>query len=172
MKLLGWKVDVMKKNVDVWTIFYENLDTLFEECNQCGKCSSGCPAARVLALRPRKIALSGQRERLDELIISDVIWLCAQCHQCMERCPREISPYEVIIYLQNLAVRRNKEYPRDLRIMSNMVRRISRIQEIQEIIDREFDDYTRLDLGLPELRGPFDMEAFRKAFTQIMEVKE
>jgi heterodisulfide reductase subunit C len=37
--------------VDTWSLFYEDLDTLFEECNQCGKCSSGCPAARVLALR-------------------------------------------------------------------------------------------------------------------------
>lgn len=172
MKSQDWKVDKMEETVDVWTIFYENLDTLFEECNQCGKCSSGCPAARVLALRPRKIALTGQRNRLDELIISDVIWLCAQCHQCMERCPREISPYEVIIYLQNLAVRRGKEYPRDLRTMYNAVRRISRIQDIQEILDREFEDYTREDLDLPELKGPFDMKAFQKAFKQISEVKE
>jgi heterodisulfide reductase subunit C len=172
MKLLDWKVDNMEKKADAWTIFYENLDTLFEECNQCGKCSSGCPAARVLALRPRKIALTGQRNRLDELIISDVIWLCAQCHQCMERCPREISPYEVIIYLQNLAVRRDKEYPRDLRIMYNAVRRISRIQDTQDILDREFEDYNREDLDLPELKGPFDMEKFQKAFIQILEVKE
>ena len=152
---------------DAWSLFYENLDTLFEECNQCGKCSSGCPAARVLALRPRKIALSAQRKRLDEMISNEVIWLCAQCHQCMERCPREISPYEVIIYLQNLAVKREAGHPRDLNIMLNAIQRISRIQEVQEIMDREFEDYSRDNLELPELQGPKNMEAFKKAFKTI-----
>ena len=157
----------MEEQHDTWTLFYKDLDTLFEECNQCGKCSSGCPAARVLALRPRKIALSAQRKRLDEMLTSEVIWLCAQCHQCLERCPREISPYEVIIYLQNLAVKQGKDHPRDLDIMSNVVRRISRIQEIQEILDRDFEDFSRDDLDLPELQGPRDMEAFQKAFRRI-----
>jgi heterodisulfide reductase subunit C len=157
----------METQQDAWELFYEDLDTLFEECNQCGKCSSGCPAARVLALRPRKIALSAQRQRLDEMMINEVIWLCAQCHQCLERCPREISPYEVIIYLQNLAVKNGKGHPRDLDIMSNAVKRMSRIQEIQEILDREFDDYSRDDLDLPELVGPKDMTAFLKAFKKI-----
>ena len=162
----------MEEEYDAWTLFYEDLDTLFEECNQCGKCSSGCPAARVLALRPRKIALSAQRRRLEEMLSNEVIWLCAQCHQCLERCPREISPYEVIIYLQNLAVRRGEDHPRDLDIMSNAVLRMSRIQEIQEILDREFEDYSRDDLDLPELQGPKDMPAFQKAFRQITGEKE
>lgn len=157
----------METKQDAWTLFYKDLDTLFEECNQCGKCSSGCPAARVLALRPRKIALSAQRKRLEEMLSSEVIWLCAQCHQCLERCPREISPYEVIIYIQNLAVRRGEDHPRDLTIMSNAVRRTSRIQDIQDILDREFEDYSRDDLDLPDLQGPLDMEAFQRAFKQI-----
>lgn len=152
---------------DTWTLFYEDLDTLFEECNQCGKCSSGCPAARVLALRPRKIALSAQRRKLEELVTSDVIWLCAQCHQCVERCPREVTPLEVIIYLQNLAVRKGLDYPRDLKIILNQLKRIAAIQEPQEVIDREFEEYSREALGLPELKGPRDMDAFLKAFTKI-----
>lgn len=157
----------METQQDAWTLFYEDLDTLFEECNQCGKCSSGCPVARVLALRPRKIALSAQRMRLDEMMLNEVIWTCAQCHQCLERCPRDISPYEVIIYLQNMAVKSGKYFPKDLSMMDNRVKRMSRIQEIQEILDREFEDITRDDLDLPELKGPKDMEAFLKAFKQI-----
>ena len=160
-------VDEMETQQDTWTVFYENLDTLFEECNQCGKCSSGCPAARVLALRPRKIALSAQRNILKDLLSSEVIWMCAQCHQCMERCPREVTPYEVIIYLQNLAVKMGAEYPRDLKIMSTAVKRLSRIQDIQEILDRDFEDHSREDFDLPELKGPADMDAFRRAFGDI-----
>ena len=158
----------MEIQQEAWTLFYEDLDTLFEECNQCGKCSSGCPAARVLALRPRKIALSAQRQRMDEMLTNEVIWLCAQCHQCLERCPREISPYEVIIYIQNLAVRRGMGHPRDLDIMSNAVKRLSRIQDVQEIMDREFEDYSRDDLDLPELHGPKDMDAFLRALKRII----
>jgi heterodisulfide reductase subunit C len=157
----------MEQKQDLWDIFYENLDTLFEECNQCGKCSSGCPSARVLDLRPRKIALTAQRDRLLELLSSDVIWTCAQCHQCMERCPRDVTPYEVIIYLQGLAVRNGMDYPKDLGRLAGSVRRASRIQEDQEIIDREFEDITRDDLPLPELVGPKDMHAFRKALSLI-----
>jgi heterodisulfide reductase subunit C len=85
----------------------------------------------------------------------------------MERCPREISPYEVIIYIQNLAVKQGKEYPRDLNIMSNAVKRISRIQDIQDIIDRDFEDYSRDDFDLPKLEGPKDMDAFQKAYKKI-----
>jgi heterodisulfide reductase subunit C len=157
----------METQQDAWELFYEDLDTLFEECNQCGKCSSGCPAARVLALRPRKIALSAQRMRLNEMMLNEVIWLCAQCHQCLERCPREISPYEVIIYLQNIAVKNGAPYPRDLDIMSTAVKRLSRIQDVQEILDREFEDYSRDDLELPELIGPKEMDAFLRAFKKI-----
>lgn len=167
MKLLDWKVDIMEESVEMWNIFYDNLDTLFEECNQCGKCSSGCPAARVLELRPRKIALVAQRDRLEELLTYDVIWTCAQCHQCMERCPRDVTPYDIIIYLQNMAVKKYNYYPRDLKMMSNAITRSSRIQNVQEIIDREFEDIIRDNLPLPKLVGPKNMDAFRKAINAI-----
>ncbi len=162
----------MEPKQDLWDIFYSNLNTLFEECNQCGKCSSGCPAARVLDLRPRKIALVAQRDRLEELLSSEVIWTCAQCHQCVERCPREVTPYDVIIYLQGLAIKSGMDHPRDLLRMSNAVRRSSMIQGIQEIIDREFEDITRDDLSLPELVGPKDMDAFRRALSLITGEKQ
>ena len=59
------------------------------------------------------------------------------------------------------------DHPRDLLRMSNAVRRSSMIQGIQEIIDREFEDITRDDLSLPELVGPKDMDAFRRALSLI-----
>ena len=85
----------------------------------------------------------------------------------MERCPRDVTPYEVIIYLQGLAVRNGMDYPKDLGRLSSSVKRGSRIQDTQEIIDREFEDITRDDLPLPPLVGPKDMDAFRKALSLI-----
>ncbi len=139
-----------------------------EQCTQCGKCSSGCPAARYLDLRPRVIALMAQRDELDELLTSEVFWLCTQCHQCMERCPRVITPYDIIIYLQNLAVKKG-DYPKELDMLLNMVKRLSAIQEVQEVFDKEFETYERDDLGLPELNGPEDMESFRRSLISVLE---
>lgn len=140
-----------------------------EQCTQCGKCSSGCPAARYLELRPRKIALMAQRDLVEELLGSDAIWMCTQCHQCMERCPREITPYDIVIYLQNLAVLKGYDYPRDLNMLYASIKRHGAIQLPQEIFDREFENYERSDLGLPDLEGPADMEGFLKGLTKVLE---
>jgi heterodisulfide reductase subunit C len=139
-----------------------------EQCTQCGKCSSGCPAARNLALRPRKIALTAQRDQLDELIGSEVIWNCTQCHQCMERCPREITPYDLIIYLQNLTVYLGYPYPKELDVILNSVKRYGAIQLPQEILDNEFDAYDRQSLNLPLLKGPKNIDQFNEAIETIM----
>jgi len=140
-----------------------------EQCTQCGKCSSGCPAARSLALRPRRIALMAQRGDLEGLLASDVIWSCTQCHQCMERCPRKVTPYDIIIYLQNLSVRRGYPHPRELDLLMEAVRRQGAIQLPQDVLDDEFESYTRISLGLPSVYGPKDPEAFRRALQLVLE---
>ena len=147
----------------------KNYQGVAEQCTQCGKCSSGCPAARFLELRPRLIALSAQRDELEEMLETAMFWQCTQCHQCMERCPREITPYDIIIFLQNLAVKEGLDYPSGLDTLFNMVNRLSAIQEYQEVFDKEFETYDREDLGLPELEGPEDMDGFRRAISKVLE---
>jgi quinone-modifying oxidoreductase subunit QmoC len=62
-------------------------------CLRCGMCTSVCPAAEHYEdYDPRCIvdtALSGDEDRLVELLKSDVIWYCAQCGSCNSRCPEE-----------------------------------------------------------------------------------
>ena len=140
-----------------------------EQCSQCGKCSSGCPAARHLDFRPRKITLMAQRDQIGEIIDTEMIWWCTQCHQCMERCPREVTPYDIIIYIQNLAVQKKLSFPRDLQMLLNNVKRNGVIQLPQEVMDREFEDFNRENLNLPLFKGPSDLEAFRKGLEKIME---
>jgi heterodisulfide reductase subunit C len=143
-----------------------------EQCSQCGKCSSGCPAARFLDFRPRKITLMAQRDQVDDIVDTEVIWWCTQCHQCMERCPREVSPYDIIIYLQNLAVERGINFPKDLNMLMNGVKRNGVIQLPQDIMDKDFEDYDRDSLGLPPFKGPSDLEAMRRGLEKIMEKKK
>jgi heterodisulfide reductase subunit C len=62
-------------------------------CLNCGMCTSVCPAAEHFEeYDPRCIVdtvLSGDEDRLVELLKSDIIWYCAQCSSCNSRCPHE-----------------------------------------------------------------------------------
>jgi len=138
----------------------------YQQCNQCGKCSSGCPASRRLELKPRRIILFLQRGRIEELLRSKAIWQCTQCHQCMERCPRGVTPFDAIIHLQNIAVRQGFPFPENLTVIIGALKRQGIVQWYQEVIDREFEVNDRASLELPELKGPKDLEKFRQALQQ------
>jgi heterodisulfide reductase subunit C len=140
----------------------------WDECNQCGKCSSGCPAARYLDLRPRRIVAMTQRDLVAEILDSNVVWMCAQCLQCVERCPRDVTPYDIIISLQNRAVHEGRYYPEGLSKMLTSVKRIGAIQSPMEIVDREFDSYDREELDLPKLEPPKDIALLAKALEKAM----
>jgi len=135
----------------------------FEQCNQCGKCTSGCPAARYLELKPRKVVLMVQHGRIEELLRSNFIWECTQCHQCMERCPRNVTPFDIIMTLQNMAVRAGLPFPENLTMILNSIKSKGIVQGNQEVFDREFEAYDRESLGLPELLPPDNFEVFKRA---------
>ncbi len=62
--------------------------------------------------RPRNIArlaMYGQKERL---LSGDLLWLCAGCYTCYERCPQEVHVSEIISALRKLALNEGK-HPSD-----------------------------------------------------------
>ncbi len=146
----------------------EEVEKMWEQCNQCGKCSSGCPAARFLDLRPRKIVAMVQRDLVKEVMESNVIWECAQCLQCIERCPREVTPFDIIIALQNQAVKEGLPFPEGLTKLLNSVKRHGAIQLPMEIVDREFESYDRESLDLPDLTRPRDLDLFGAALEKVL----
>ena len=76
-------------------------------CLSCGMCTSVCPAAEHFEeYDPRCIvdaALSGDEDRLVELLKSDIIWYCAQCGSCNSRCPDENDIMGLVGSLRTLA---------------------------------------------------------------------
>ncbi|MBQ03966.1 hypothetical protein CL673_04540 [Candidatus Bathyarchaeota archaeon] len=144
----------------------------WDECHQCGKCTSGCPSAKYLDLNPRRIVAMTQRDLIREVLDSGVIWTCTGCLQCIERCPRDITPYDIIVSLQNQAVREGLPYPKGLSKMIGSVKRHSSIQLPQEVVDREFDSFERDELGLPEMSKPMDMKKFLEALEKVMEERD
>jgi quinone-modifying oxidoreductase subunit QmoC len=76
-------------------------------CLSCGMCTSVCPAAEHFEdYDPRcivDVALSGDEDRLVELLKSDTIWYCAQCGSCNSRCPEENDIMGLVSSLRTLA---------------------------------------------------------------------
>jgi heterodisulfide reductase subunit C len=116
-------------------------------CFACGTCTAGCPVAEVdERYNPRRIirmVLVGMR---DAVLHSDVIWLCAGCYTCQERCPQGVHVAEIMRTLRNMAVEAGIVHPA-FKMQAELIRQMGRIYEIED-----FDNKKRTRAGLPELR--------------------
>jgi len=119
------------------------------QCYQCGTCTSDCPVAkRVPEFRPRNIArlaIYGQKDRLLE---GDLVWLCAGCYTCYERCPQKVHVSEIVSALRQLALREGKIHP----TIKSIVTTIPKHGYISEI--GEFENEMRGEDGLPPAPTP------------------
>ena len=83
--------------------FLYNKDNLIK-CLQCGRCTAGCPAAKVFDdYSPREIVRRAQECSADELAKDPLIWRCGQCYTCNSRCPRNNTPASIILNARNKA---------------------------------------------------------------------
>ncbi len=78
----------------------------FMRCFTCGTCTASCPVAEVHEeYDPRKIirmAILGMR---DEVLSSDILWMCSRCYTCAALCPQNVKFTDVISVLRDMAVR-------------------------------------------------------------------
>jgi heterodisulfide reductase subunit C len=75
-------------------------------CFQCGTCTADCPVSRYNeSYRPRKILRMAQLGLKDQVLKSDVIWLCAACYTCVDHCPQDVEIASVLRALRNMAVK-------------------------------------------------------------------
>jgi heterodisulfide reductase subunit C len=59
-------------------------------CNQCGKCSAGCPVAFGVDLLPNQVIRLAQLG-IEDVLAAQTIWTCASCLTCVARCPKGID---------------------------------------------------------------------------------
>ena len=80
-------------------------------CFQCKKCDSGCPVSDLTGAPPseilRRLHLGGGEELLD----SDLVWMCVSCETCFARCPMGIDIPSAMDALRKLAVERRAKTP-------------------------------------------------------------
>ncbi len=76
-------------------------------CYQCGTCSGSCPVFMAEPeYNPRKMIMSLASGTWQSFINSEVAWLCAMCHTCLERCPQRIEVSEILTEVRNILARR------------------------------------------------------------------
>ncbi|TCV17186.1 4Fe-4S dicluster protein [Sphingobacterium alimentarium] len=122
---------------DVQDLTWKNLLDAYT-CTECGRCTAACPAnitGKILS--PRKIMMD-TRDRLEEVgkqidqhktftddgkslldnyITREEIWACTSCNACVEQCPVNINPLEIIMGLRQYAVMEESQAPQSINIM-------------------------------------------------------
>jgi heterodisulfide reductase subunit C len=89
----------------------EMADVKLSACFQCKKCDSGCPVSGLTASPPSEIVRRIRLGAGDELLDSDLVWMCVSCETCFARCPMGIGVPAIIDALRGLAVERGAAIP-------------------------------------------------------------
>jgi heterodisulfide reductase subunit C len=76
------------------------------KCIQCGMCTASCMVASMTdKYRPRQLIqkiLLGKRE---EVLTSELPWLCMTCRMCEERCQEDVNISEIFHAIREIAAR-------------------------------------------------------------------
>ena len=73
-------------------------------CYQCATCSAVCELATDGTPFPRRQMLLAQWGLEDQVMADPAVWLCHQCNDCTERCPRDARPGDVLQGVRAMAV--------------------------------------------------------------------
>ena len=80
------------------------------DCYQCLKCTSGCPVAEFMDVKPNSILRMVQYGMREEVFTSKTIWLCVSCMTCGVRCPNEVDISDVMDALREMAIEAGHSY--------------------------------------------------------------
>jgi heterodisulfide reductase subunit C len=142
----------------------------FIDCFQCLRCTSGCTALKLLELKPHEIMKRVKLGFVDELAVSEIIWTCATCLKCTQRCPQKASPYHVIMALRNLAVECEAQVPESYMKAVSQILDNGLSQPIQKITTSKMEILDRASIKLPDVHAP--KEIFSTVFLKALEEKQ
>jgi len=76
-------------------------------CLLCGSCTACCPVNEIDdGYNPRKIMRMILLDMEDDVLLSDEIWKCNQCHACVSHCPQDVRFADIVRALRDLAIER------------------------------------------------------------------
>lgn len=121
---------------DVEDLTWKNLLDAYS-CTECGRCTSVCPANTTgKLLSPRKVMMD-IRDRLEEVgkikegilpepaepkdlhtyITKEELMACTTCNACVEVCPININPMEIIVNMRQYLVMEESNAPQEWNMM-------------------------------------------------------
>lgn len=106
---------VQKREAELRTAFWEQVKGIphgekIKECIQCGTCTGACPVSYMMDITPRETVALFRAGRIEDILQSRTIWLCASCYMCRVRCPSGILVTDMLYALKRLAMDK-KIYP-------------------------------------------------------------
>ncbi|TWR27529.1 (Fe-S)-binding protein [Mucilaginibacter pallidiroseus] len=122
---------------DVTDLTWKNLMDAYT-CTECGRCTSVCPANITgKLLSPRKIMMdtrdrltevgndidkhgkdyNDDKSLLDNYISREELWACTTCNACVEACPVNINPLEIITEMRRYVIMEESQAPASLNNM-------------------------------------------------------
>ncbi len=97
-------------------------------CFACGMCTASCPVSEIDEnYNPRKIIrmiLLGMRQ---EVLSSDLPWLCLQCYACYAHCPQDVKFTDIMGVLRNMAIKEgyvHPSFPKQIEAIDNLTERL------------------------------------------------
>lgn len=135
-------------------------------CFQCSRCTGGCTAFKLLELVPNEIMKLVKLGLIDKLVNSEIIWTCATCLQCTQRCPQRASPYHVIMALRNTAVEHQARVPEVYLKAVSQILETGLMQIEEKVTNKKMETFDRENLNLPKIRYP--SEAFKTSFLKAL----
>lgn len=118
-----------------------------KRCFACGTCSVICPVFAVEErYDPRKIIRMIILGMEEEVVQTELIWLCSGCYSCYELCPRDVKLTNVMGAIRQIAVRRGL-LPPGMKASVDQLEKFGRLTEVSE-----FENKVRAKKNIPELK--------------------
>jgi heterodisulfide reductase subunit C len=106
-------------------------------CFLCGSCSSICPVNEIdNGYNPRKIMRMVLLDMEEDVLKSDEIWKCNQCHACVAHCPQDVRFADIVRSLRELAIEkgyRDKSLLEKIYKLDDELKR-KRLEKIKEVL--------------------------------------
>jgi len=75
------------------------------KCMKCGKCSASCPSYAEMDIKPHQFVSYVLNEDVEALADSKSLWKCLSCFACVERCPRDVKPGNLVDAARQIVIR-------------------------------------------------------------------
>ena len=127
---------------DVMDLDWINIMNAYA-CTECGRCTAECPANQTgKKLSPRKIMMDVRdraeivganidankgsfqddgKSLLDDHISREELWACTTCNACVEACPVQIDPLDIIMKMRQYMVMEESSAAQELNLMMTNV---------------------------------------------------